>query len=138
MELYGDQRLILEVEAILGRGKTNAKWQSVISPGYRFHPEISFKPENKEKVEEFVSGLPDKLVTIQKNELILSDIKKLPVLESYLDKQHVDYITLERDSGRVHFHFETDGSLQAKDALIHSIMIFEDKLTELQDQLKDL
>lgn len=138
VELYGDQRLILEVEAVLGRGKTHSKWQSVISPGYRFHPEIHFKSEDKEKVEEFVAGLPDDLVTIQENELIISDIKKLPVLESYMDKQHVDYISLERDQGRIHFHFETDGSLQTKDALVHSIMIFEDKLKDFQDHLKDL
>ena len=29
VELYNDQRLILEVEAILGRGKDHAKWQPV-------------------------------------------------------------------------------------------------------------
>ena len=32
VRLYGDQRLILEVEAVLGRGKDHAKWQSVQAP----------------------------------------------------------------------------------------------------------
>jgi len=138
VELFGDQRLILEVEAVLGRGRDHAKWQSVISPGYRFHPHISFKKENKEQVEEFISELPDGLVTMKDNELIISDITKIPILESYMDKLHADFISLEKDQGRIHFHFETDGSLQAKDALIHSVKIFEDKLTELQGLLKDL
>ena len=35
VELYNDQRLILEVEAILGYGKDHAKWQSIQAPGYR-------------------------------------------------------------------------------------------------------
>jgi len=138
VDLFGDQRLILEVEAVLGRGKSHAKWQPVISPGYRLHPSISFESENKEQVEEFVSELPSGLVTLKGNELVLSDIKKLPVLESFIDRQHVDFISIEKDPNHIHFHFETDGALHAKDAMVHSIKIFEDKLLELTEHIEKL
>ncbi len=138
VELFGDQRLILEVEAVLGRGKTHAKWQSVVSPGYRFHPHISFDPKDKEHVKEFISGLPEGLAQIKGNDIVLSDMKKLPVVESHMNKKHIDYITVEKDQRHIHFHFETDGSLQAKDALVHSIKIFEEKLSELADHLKNI
>ncbi len=138
VELFGDQRLILEVEAVLGQGKNHAKWQSVVSPGYRFHPNITFDPKNKENVDEFVSSLPQGLVQIKGNEIIISDMKKLSVLESYINKNHIDYITLKKDQRHIYFHFETDGSLQAKDAMLHSIKIFEEKLSELNGHLKNL
>jgi DNA-directed RNA polymerase subunit D len=138
VDLFGDQRLILEVEAVLGRGKNHAKWQPVISPGYRLHPTISFKSEHKAEVEEFISDLPNGLVTLKGNELVLSDIKQLPVLESYIDRQDMDLISIDKDPSHIHFHFETDGALYAKDAMIHAIKLFEEKLLELKEHIEQL
>lgn len=138
VELFNNQRIILEVEAILGRGKDHAKWQSVISPGYRFIPKIRFDPKDIKEVESFIKELPKGLVTMNKDTLELDDIKHLSVFESYLQKEKIDFISVELDESHIQFHFETDGSLNAKDALDHSIQIFEEKLDEFEKKLKKI
>ena len=138
VELYGDQRLILEVEAVLGRGRDHAKWQAVTAPACRMHADISFDSKNEKKVKEFVDNLPKDLVKIKKNKLELTDEKKLPVLESYMDRENVDYINITRDPKKYTFKFETDGALKAKDALLEAAKLLESKYSEFSKQLKDL
>ena len=138
VELFNNQRLILEVEAVLGQGREHAKWQPVVAPGYRFIPTIRFNPKDKEDVESFVKELPEGLVTMKKDTLELHDIKDLSVFESYLSKEKIDFITVELDEHQVQFHFQTDGSLDTKDGLLASIDIFEEKIDEFEKQLKAL
>jgi DNA-directed RNA polymerase subunit D len=138
VKLYGDQRLILEVEAVLGRGRDHAKWQSVLSPGYRMEPIIEFDEKRIDDIKEFVEKLPDDLVTIKGNKLVLNDITKLSVVESYIDNENIDFITVKRDPTKYQFSFETDGSFSAKDALLESAKIMQNKYSELGKLLKNL
>jgi DNA-directed RNA polymerase subunit D len=138
VELFNDQRLILEVEAILGRASDHAKWQVVTAPGYRLYPKITFDMEKKKDVEAFLELLPDNLVSIKNDELKLSDISKLPTLESYLDKEHIDFISVEYDENHVQFHFETDGSYSSEKALFKSIELFEEKLKDFSKLIDDI
>lgn len=138
VELFNDQRLILEVEAVLGRAKDHAKWQVVTAPGYYLYPSITFDPNDKKDVEEFLEDLPDNLVTIKDNTLVLSDVTKLPLLESYVDKEKADFIKIERDQHHVQFHFETDGSYTADKALMKSIELFTQKLQDFSKMIDEL
>jgi DNA-directed RNA polymerase subunit D len=138
VELFNDQRLILEVEAVLGKGKDHAKWQAVQAPGYRFIPRITFDPKRKSDVEDFVSELPEGLVLVKNDILDLQDVKKLPVFESYIDQENIDFITIEKDLHHIQFHFETDGALSADNALLKSIELFEEKLDDFEKHLKKL
>ena len=138
VELYGDQRLILEVEAVLGRGRDHAKWQAVQAPGYRMETTIEFDNKRKGDVKEFVDKLPKELVEIKDNKLELKDITKLPILESFIDKENLDFLTIKRDPAKVIFSFETDGSFSAKDAILESAKILEKKYAEFSKLLKSL
>ena len=138
VELYNDQRIILEVEAVLGRGRDHAKWQPVQAPGYRFVPIIEIDKKRIDEVKEFVKKLPDGIVRLKEDKLELDDIKKLPVLESYIDKAEVDFITIKKDLSKVIFSFETDGSLSAEDALKRSAKILEEKYAEFGKLLKKI
>ena len=138
VNLYGDQRLILEVEAVLGRGRDHAKWQAVHAPAYRMEPIIEFDKKRIDDVKEFVNNLPDNLVTIKGDKLELKDITKLSVIESYIDKENIDFITIKRDPTKFIFSFETDGSFTAKDAIVESVNILQKKYEELGKLLKNL
>lgn len=138
VELYNDQRLILEIEAVLGRGKDHAKWQPVQAPGYTFVPTIKIDKKRINEVKEFIKGLPEGLVELKKDQLQIKDVAKLPVLESYIDKAKADFITIKRDSSKIIFSFETDGSLSAKDALRESAKILAEKYAEFGKLLKNL
>jgi DNA-directed RNA polymerase subunit D len=138
VELFGEQRLILEVEAVLGLGRIHAKWQAVQSPSYRMEPLIEFDNKRLDDVKGFIEKLPPDLVKIKDNKLEISDIKKMPVLESYMDKENVDFITITKDMNKLIFSFETDGSFSARDALLESAKILENKYSELGKLLKNI
>ncbi|RLF31145.1 MAG: DNA-directed RNA polymerase subunit D, partial [Thermoplasmata archaeon] len=69
VRLYGDQRLILEVEAVLGRGRDHAKWQAVQAPAYRMEPTVEFDKEHKKEVKEFIEKLPEGVVEMKNDKI---------------------------------------------------------------------
>jgi len=138
VELFGNQRLILEVEAVLGRGRDHAKWQSVISPGYKMETSYEFDKKRTNDLDKFIKKLPKNLVEVKGETLILKDQSQSALLEYHIDKEKADFITIKRDPSNLIFTFETDGSLSAKDALIESSKILKEKYKELGKQLKNL
>jgi DNA-directed RNA polymerase subunit D len=138
VRLYGDQRLILEVEAVLGCGKDHAKWQAAQAPAYRMDISIDFNKSKTEEVKRIINKLPEGLFDIKNNKILLKDEKMLPTLESIVEKEKIDFITIKRDPTKITFSFETDGSLTAKDVIIESAKILEQKYTEFSKQLKGL
>ncbi|MEM0467239.1 MAG: DNA-directed RNA polymerase subunit D [Candidatus Thermoplasmatota archaeon] len=139
VELSKDQRIILEVEAILGRARDHAKWQTVIAPTYQMETNIEFDKKRMPEVKEFISELPkDIIAEIKGDKIVLKDPTKLALFESILDASDVEYISIRKDPNRMMFSFETDGSLSAQDALRESIRILTGKYEELNKQLKDV
>jgi len=139
VELAKDQRIILEVEAVLGRGKDHAKWQVVLAPRYRMDTVISFDKKRINDVKAFLEELPkDLLVEIKGDKLELKDESKLPIFESYLEKNKDNLITITKDPKKLTFSFETDGSISAKAALQESVAILSKKYEEFRGLLKDI
>jgi DNA-directed RNA polymerase subunit D len=138
VELGKDQRIILEVEAVLGRGRDHAKWQAVQAPTYRMKTEITFDVKRIEDVKEFIKELPAGIVELKNNKVVLLDVTRLPVLQSAYDKIDDDFLTISRDQHTLSFSFETDGAFSAKDALQESIKILKSKFDEFSTLLKDI
>ena len=138
VELVKDQRIILEVEAVLGTAGDHAKWQAILAPTYKMDVSIEVDKKRMDEVKDFIKELPKDLVELKANKLELKDITKLTVLESYIDKAKIDFITIKRDPTKITFSFETDGSLSAKDALKESVDILAKKYDEFGKLLKKL
>jgi DNA-directed RNA polymerase subunit D len=138
VELMKDQRVILEVEAVLGRGRDHAKWQSVIAPRYHMETVITVDKKRINDVKAFIEELPKDLVELKGDKLELTDPSKMSMLESYIEKSKAEYITIKKDPTKLLFSFETDGSMSAKDALHESITILTKKYEELRGLLKEL
>ena len=138
VELYEDQRLILEIEAVLGVGKTHAKWIPVQSPGYRMDTIIEFDKKKSSEVKDFINKLPKDLAELKSNNIELKDLSKLSVFESFIDKEEIDFITIKKDPTKVTFSYETDGSLSAKDTIVESAKILSKKYNEFGKLLKEL
>ena len=138
VDLYGEQRLILEIEAVLGIARTHAKWQAVHAPAYRMDAVITFDKDKIKDVREFINKIPEGIAELKGDKIIIKDEKKIPVFESYIDKKKIDFIYITRDPTKVTFSFETDGSMHSKDAIIESAKILEKKYKEFGKLLKDL
>jgi DNA-directed RNA polymerase subunit D len=139
VELAKDQRIILEVEAVLGRGKDHAKWQVILAPRYRMDTVISFDKKRINEVKAFLEELPKDLpVEIKGDKLELKDNTKLPRFQAYLEKNKDNLIAVTKDPTKLTFSFETDGSISAKVALQESVAILSKKYEELRGLLKDI
>jgi len=138
VELTKDQRVILEVEAVLGRGRDHAKWQVVLAPRYRMETIITVDKKRMNDVKAFIEELPKDLVELKGDKLEIKDVSKMSVLETYIQKNKEDYIIMKKDPTKLTFSFETDGSMSAKAALQESISILTKKYTEFRGLLKDL
>jgi DNA-directed RNA polymerase subunit D len=138
VELMKDQRVILEVEAVLGRGRDHAKWQVVLAPRYRMETKILVDKKRMNEVKAFLEELPKDLVELKGDKLELVDPSKASLFESYVDKSKSDFITITKDPMRLLFSFETDGSMSAKSALQESINILTKKYEEFRKNIKDL
>jgi DNA-directed RNA polymerase subunit D len=138
VELTKDQRVILEVEAVLGRGRDHAKWQVVLAPRYRMETVITVDKKRMNDVKAFIEELPKDLVELKGDKLEVKDISKMSVLETYLEKNKEDYIIIKKDPTKLTFSFETDGSMSAKAALQESVNILTKKYEEFRGILKDL
>jgi DNA-directed RNA polymerase subunit D len=138
VELMKDQRVILEVEAVLGRGRDHAKWQVVLAPRYRMQTKITVDKKHINEVKAFVEELPKDLVELKGDKLELKDPSKESVLESHLEKNKIEFITISKDPSKLLFSFETDGSMSAKAALQQSVNILAKKYEEFRGLLKDL
>jgi DNA-directed RNA polymerase subunit D len=138
VDLMKDQRVILEVEAVLGRGRDHAKWQVVLGPRYRMETNFTVDKKRMSEVTAFIEELPKDLVELKGDKLELKDPSKASMLESYVDKNKGDYITITRDPTKLLFSFETDGSMSAKAALQESVTILTKKYEGFRKLLKDL
>jgi len=138
VELSKDQRIILEVEAILGRGKDHAKWQAVQAPRYSMEATIEIDKNRIDELKDFIKELPNDLVELKGEKLELKDDSRLTELELYIGKAKANFINIKRDTSKLTFSFETDGSLSAKDALRDSVNILLNKYGEFGKLLKNL
>jgi len=138
VELTKDQRVILEVEAVLGRGRDHAKWQVVLAPRYRTETVFTLDKKRMNDVKAFIEELPKNLVELKGDKLEVKDISKISMLETFIEKNKEDYITVTKDPTKLTFSFETDGSMSAKVALQESVNILTKKYEELHNLLKDL
>ena len=138
VELSKDQRVILEVEAVLGKGRDHAKWQPVIAPRYSLQPVLQVDKKKLDAAKAFVQDLPAGLVELKGSTLELKDRSRLPELEQFLEKEREDSIKITRDSTKITFVFETDGSLPPKDALKETVAILTRKYEELLGHIKEI
>lgn len=138
VELFEGQRLILEVEAILGKGREHAKWQVVQAPAYKYYPiiEIDQKKLDKDSRKKCIEACPKKILAEKDNKLVVTDIEKCSLCKSCVEACEQGAITVKGDDSKFIFRFETDGSLKAKDALIEASKILEGKYKEFAKSLK--
>ncbi|RLF42778.1 MAG: DNA-directed RNA polymerase subunit D [Thermoplasmata archaeon] len=138
VELFEGQRLILEAEAVLGKGKDHAKWQAVIAPGYKYYPIINI---NQDKLDDdsrkrAIEACPKKILEEKDGKLVVKNIEDCSLCKSCVEVTEDGAIEVKGDETRFIFKFETDGSLDAKTVLIEAAKILEEKYKEFEKLIK--
>lgn len=144
VELLENQRLILEVEAIIGTGKQHAKYQPVSGAGYKYYPVITIddKKISPEEAKKISDSCPVDILPEQGGKVSVSNVEKCILCMNCVDTaakmkgltreqaKGSAGIWVEGDPKRYLFHFETDGSLTASQALSKAVSLLADKYDE--------
>jgi DNA-directed RNA polymerase subunit D len=132
-KLLEGQELELEAVAILGKGKTHAKW----SPGlFHYHQTTSVaikkQPDNAEEV---AKKFPKGVFEVKANKLVVADENKTLELEDFENAYPDIEITTTED---YIFYMETWGQLTPKEVFTQSLVVFDELLEEFQETMKTL
>lgn len=138
VELSEGQRLILEVEAVLGKGRDHVKWQVVQAPAYKYYPviEIDQSKLDEDTRKKCIEICPKGILVEKDGKLVVTDVEKCSLCKSCMEVCEPGAITVKGDQTKFLFSFETDGSLTAKEALVETAKILEGKYKEMKKLLK--
>lgn len=139
VELLKTQRLICEAEAILGRGRDHAKWQSCTGAGYRYVPVIKQTKETLEVLARVAKAVAVDAHRVQKGKEELFDADGIVTLsDAALEMAKDQGVPIKWDETRFQFKFETDGSLSPKTALLRAVEIMKNRLDEFETKAEKL
>jgi DNA-directed RNA polymerase subunit D len=134
LSLLKDQEIELEAVAVMGQGKSHAKW----SPGhihYTYSPII--KINNKDpKYSTYKNSYPKEAFN-KKGELDADLIIKNNLVDA-CEGVCEDIVKIEYDKDNYIFYVETWGFLTPKEILMKSIDIMDEKLEELEKHIKKI
>lgn len=145
VELLEGQRLILEVEAVLGTGKQHAKWQPVVAAAYKYNPVVTI--DNRaipaEHVKAIAESCPVDILHDEDGKLTVHPMERCTLCMNCVEtasklkglardqaKGNIG-VWVEGDPGKFLFGFETDGSMTAAEALSRATKMLGEKYDEL-------
>lgn len=146
VKLKEKQALLIYATAVLGMGKTHAKWQPVTICGFMNYPKLVVNKNAKlDDPQEVVKVFPEGVLAYEKGKIVVKDLKPLEKRDpTYYDSSALDAINGEKaieisyEEDKFVFTFETDGSIPAKDALNYALNQLSDRYEGLREEISGL
>ncbi len=130
VKLGEGQAMLIYSTAVLGTGQTHAKWQAAQAVAYKYYPILEFDSKDKALDEEVAGVCPVNILEAGDGEFRVTDIEKCTLCK-LCEEQSEGRIKVKGDPTRFLFHFETDRSLTAHQALKKGLEILQGKFTEV-------
>ncbi|MBU0757570.1 MAG: DNA-directed RNA polymerase subunit D [Nanoarchaeota archaeon] len=134
-KLLDGQELEIEATAILGLGKEHSKW----SPGhvyYKIKPEIKIDNKKVKNPEAVVASCPVNIFDIKNNNLAVIEKNLLNCHNCEACTDVSEGISFEEAEKDYVFYLESWGQHSPKDIISKALDVFNDKLAELEKNLK--
>jgi len=126
IELKEDQRLELEAEAVMGRGRDHAKHQGGVAVGYRHLQRVEVVGEKREHEADEPNVLRG--VIEEGDQLIPTDEFDHDLSKRYPGKE----VEVHDVPDAFVFHVETDGSMDVEDLVLRAVDTLYDRADELE------
>jgi len=130
IELKEGQRLELEAEAVMGRGKDHAKHQGGVAVGYRHLQRVEVVGEKREHEADEPNVLRG--VIEEGDQLIPTDEFDHDLSKRYPGKE----VEVHDVPDAFVFHVETDGSMDVTDLVVRAVNTLYDRADELEQAVK--
>ena len=130
VKLKDTQAILLEAEAIMGRGRDHAKWQVTSGVSYKYHREIEVNKMESDYWKEVSDKCEDNIIYEDDEKIIFTDdipCKELAKILSF------DNPKIREDNTRYIFQFETDGSLSAEETLRYAIKRLKERFGHIRE-----
>ena len=134
------QAILVYASAELGKGKDHAKWQVTSGTGYKYLPSVKIDYHRCDNGGRCIPVCPKHVFERVEGKVKVVDEGSCIMCMACADPEicKTNAIKVDGDATRFVFEFETDGSLDAKTALIAALNILEAKFEEFKDMVSAL
>ncbi len=138
IKLAKEQRLKLEAYARLGKGKNHAKWQPVSMCTYKYFPKIEISSKNCDACGKCVEICPRKVLAKTESKIEIRDLMACILCQDCVDAcpQNPPAIKISWEENTFIFSLESTGALTPKRIMTEAIKILDEKLKDLESQVK--
>src|SRR3989442_3338405 len=138
VKLGDGQALLIYATAILGTGKEHAKWQVAHGVGYGFATVLRAGGKTFDASEAKVAPCPDHILRPVSEEATIELRSDCKNCRKFADAYDAKSVKAFNDPTKIDLHFETDGSLSARDTLIAALDILEKRFADLAGKAEQL
>jgi len=138
VKLGGGQAMLVYATAILGTGKDHAKWQVAQGVGYKYFPVIEVDGDKCDFCGMCAEVCPRGVFSVKKKSVEVKSPLSCNFCMTCVEECPKKCLSVEGDPTKIHFHFETDGSLKAADALRFALDSLAEKFESLGKKVYSL
>jgi DNA-directed RNA polymerase subunit D len=151
VKLGENQALLIYATAELGTGKKHSKWQPTSGVGYKYYPKIEINNKlitDDKVIDECIAICPRNILGRKGKDLVVEGkVDDCTLCDSCIeicekfakdDKKSKTAIKITNFEDKFIFKFETDGSINAKDAFEFALKYLEDKFNDFREQVSKL
>jgi DNA-directed RNA polymerase subunit D len=140
VKLTEDEGILIYATAHMGTGKTHARWQAVHAAGYRPIPEITIHQDKVKDPERIAGNCPRDVFEVSKKTLKVVNPEACVICRTceHEDLGGIGAVTVNAETDRYLFRFETDGSLDPKTAALFALDKLGERFAELIKDIEEL
>ena len=142
VKLGEGQGLLVYATAQLGYGREHAKWQVTQAVGYKYRPIVKVDNKKMDPDKYPLDVCPVNILHLKDGKVVVDPEERcilcMQCVEAAKENGWEGAFDVRGDPTALLFHFETDGSMDAKTALLEALSTLETKFSTLADQASSL
>ena len=138
VKLGEGQAMLVYATAILGTARDHAKWQVTTGVGYKYYPVVDIDNRKMNAAKAPVEVCPVKILHVRDKKVVVEHEERCTLCMTCVEKFDEGSIKVSGDPARIMFHFETDGSMSAAEALNAALDSLDQRLTSVAAKAETL
>ncbi len=138
VKLTEDEGILIYATAILGTGKEHARWQATQGVGYRPIPSITIDTKKCDGCQKCIEICPREVFKVSKKSLTVKNQEACSICRNCEETCEIGAVTVDANTNRYIFRFETDGALEPKAALVYALGTLEDLYSDFLKSIEEL